>query len=56
MGRKCGGWGRALESTILCIECESISGRGFETLRADVPLQNVAEAAVRCAALGRPEV
>lgn len=36
--------------TVLCINYKWIPGSGFETLRADVPLQNVAEAAIRCAA------
>lgn len=38
------------------VEYEYVRGNGFETLKADVPWQDVAEVAVRCAALGTPGV
>lgn len=38
------------------VEYEYVCGNGSETLRADVSWQDVAEVAVRCAALGMPGV
>lgn len=40
------------ESTALCMECKYVSGSSFEAARPDVPLQDVAEAAIRCAVVG----
>lgn len=48
--------GGAFESMALGTESKRIPGSGFETLGADVPVQDAAEAAGRCAALGRPEI
>lgn len=41
---------------VLCIAYETIPGSSFETLTADVPLQDVADAAIRCVALGRSRI
>lgn len=46
----------AFESAVLHTEHAENPRSSFGTLRADVPSRDVAEAAIRCAVLGRPEI